>query len=754
MDEGEHGGEALTLLSACLLAFIAASPLYIAHPDKGPALSPAYTVVCLAFIAGQVAGGALRAAFSPGERARAWALCLAAAVAEVFLLPEWALLGEYAASLAGGGTFECLAGFRQLICAAQPYALPGACFLAGTVAPLPAAGEKRADVPAAPALRSVMLAALAMAAGYAPRVIWRQFFPVEGGSVVPAALLAPTLLPKLLPAVALLAYLALVIVLIRLWRARGAGLPPAVLGSSYALGMFLWALLTRVFPVWGSAALAASPLLVALLAPPAIAGALHLVLHLVSRLRAKTTAGDADPLAERAASCGLTAREHQVVACALAGKKSAEIASELGISSSTVRGTLAKAYKKIGVANLGELKGLVGPADAAATRDNEGRSPVARLGSRLLFAAGALPLVPVVSVSGGWGDGQPLVLGAGFALVAWATVGFSLVGRAPSREAERARATAAAVLAAGDAAALLSLVLRIAAAPAALRPFGPAAEFAAGAGITLALLLAMLGDGAPAGRAPTPFSACFALGLCLEELWRSVYTPAGLAGLLPFALVAGLSAIKLLAFAKAERRRLDAIVAVTALLGMGGVLQPWFAWCLALAPAAVLAVKQCREGCFSPAAAFAGCLALGCGALAGAYAMNVLGDWCLRWQALPLSGVERRLLGAAPAAATLLLSLPGIVSVRLACGREAARIGQLAVPSESERIRGFLVSRGLNAVESQTAVLIAEGLTTREIAEKLCYSMGAVNSARRGAYAKLGVRSKSELVSLFAQFRG
>lgn len=734
MGEDERDGEALSLVSACLLVFIAASPLYLAHPDKGPALSPLYTSACLAFLAGQVAGRALKPIATAGVRARFRALLLAVVGVEALVLPEWALLGEYVASLTGGEAFGYLGDLRLFIRAAQPYALPGICCLAGAFASLPAVAKKGEGAPAPDRRRPVTPAALAMCVGYAPRIVWSQLFPTSCPGLVAG----------------LAAYGVLVACLVKHWRA--AGLPAAAFGSSFALGMLLWALLTRVFSVWETAALAASPLIVMLLAVAAAAALRYLRARRAAQAvkEAEPDRGGVAPLPEKAAA-GLTVREREVVEGALAGKKSTEIASELGVSASTVRGTLSKAYKKVGVANLEELKGLARPSADAASRAKTLR-PVTRPVQRALLAAGALPLLPVVML-GGWGEGQPLVMGVGFALLAWAITSLSLGRRTLSCSPEQRWAVAAVLLAAGDAAALLSLAWRIVEVPVAMRPFGPALEFAAGLGITLSFLTLLRVDGAFADQVPTPLCACFALGLCFEELWRSAYVLAGLLGLFPFAVVAGLLSLKLLVFERPERLRFDVVIAAVALLGLAGLLRPWFACVLALLPVAALAVKQRKDGHFSPAAACAGCLSLGCGALAGVYVMNLFGDWCLRWQAFPLSNLGRGLLSMSPAAVSLLLSLPGIVSACLACGREASRLSGLSVPSESERIQGFLVSKGLNAVESQTASLIADGLTTRQIAGRICYSVGAVNSARRGAYAKLDVRSKAELLALFAQFR-
>ena len=50
-------------------------------------------------------------------------------------------------------------------------------------------------------------------------------------------------------------------------------------------------------------------------------------------------------------------------------------------------------------------------------------------------------------------------------------------------------------------------------------------------------------------------------------------------------------------------------------------------------------------------------------------------------------------------------------------------------------------------------MLIIGNKTTSQIATELQYSAGSINTARRNAYAKLGVKSKDELCDLFEQVK-
>lgn len=64
------------------------------------------------------------------------------------------------------------------------------------------------------------------------------------------------------------------------------------------------------------------------------------------------------------------------------------------------------------------------------------------------------------------------------------------------------------------------------------------------------------------------------------------------------------------------------------------------------------------------------------------------------------------------------------------------------------RFSAYLVSKGLNPTEVDVARLVLQGLASPEIASRLNLSRGAVNSARRGAYRKLGIHSRTELVEI------
>ena len=70
--------------------------------------------------------------------------------------------------------------------------------------------------------------------------------------------------------------------------------------------------------------------------------------------------------------------------------------------------------------------------------------------------------------------------------------------------------------------------------------------------------------------------------------------------------------------------------------------------------------------------------------------------------------------------------------------------------SELGRIGGRTREEGLTAAERRVAVLVAEGRTNREVAAALFLTERTIASHLTHIYAKLGVRSRTELARLLA----
>lgn len=705
----------ISFCPAVLLACIAISPLYLVEPYKGPALSPVYTCACLAFLVGQVLGLCLRAHVWLEDRGRRLLLFSVALLIEVFVLPEWELLGDYASVLLASGSPEYLGLIAQMVRAAQIPALSIASALAGLVS-VPHPSSAAPTDARSSASKLVSLASLTMAVAYSSRVIWLAIFPLEGstGRVLP--LTAAGVGITLSALATALVYMAVAGLLARKWHALC--LPGSAFGAAYAMGMLLWSLLARVAPLYRG--------LVSSLVPVLVLVAVALLTRSLPKLpRSACVVGEdskavgARPaLPAQIANAGLSARELQVTELALEGRASAQIASELGLSASTVRGTLAKAYKKIGVSNLDQLKTLGEPVTHAAAA---GASETVETGSSLISARQivpavlvALPLLPVAVVSRGWGQGQPLLMGAGFALVSVSIV--HLLMDKPMISKVRAfdgrRVAVMAITATADLIALIAVFCQ--SIHAAILPSGVlnVLEFASGAS-TVLLSIAFLPETVRAkdNHALSASLACvsFTLGLALEELWRFASGVSGLLGLLPFLLATGYSLLRSHAASKAKPSRL----------------------CSPLSSASLY-------------------LALGCGVLFGVFALNLLGDRLLVWQ--EALGVPIQ-TGMLLCFATALASVPGLISIYIIYRNMCLESPVQLAPTSAERIEGYLVSQGLTSTEVQTALNIAQNLTTRQIATQMNYSVGTINSARRGAYAKLNIRSKEDLLNLFAQFK-
>jgi DNA-binding NarL/FixJ family response regulator len=75
----------------------------------------------------------------------------------------------------------------------------------------------------------------------------------------------------------------------------------------------------------------------------------------------------------------------------------------------------------------------------------------------------------------------------------------------------------------------------------------------------------------------------------------------------------------------------------------------------------------------------------------------------------------------------------------------AALVGQIAVPRD---LRAFIRKPSLSAKERRVLGLLVTGLTNGEISARLFLAESTVKSHLSSAYTKLGVRSRSEAVSL------
>ena len=66
----------------------------------------------------------------------------------------------------------------------------------------------------------------------------------------------------------------------------------------------------------------------------------------------------------------------------------------------------------------------------------------------------------------------------------------------------------------------------------------------------------------------------------------------------------------------------------------------------------------------------------------------------------------------------------------------------------TERLEGFLIGKGLTPGEVRVAIALSRGSSMAQVAEELSYSLSTVNSMRRRAFAKLGIRTRHHLLRL------
>lgn len=144
-------------------------------------------------------------------------------------------------------------------------------------------------------------------------------------------------------------------------------------------------------------------------------------------------------------------------------------------------------------------------------------------------------------------------------------------------------------------------------------------------------------------------------------------------------------------------------------------------------------------------------VAFGLGVCVGGYASGLL-PRLPALLALASNNEGAMLLAVLTGAVAGALCLVGVTSCVLALRSVA---DQFATPAEEadggqgiRRFSAYLVSKGLNPTEVDVARLVLQGLARPEIASRLNLSRGAVNSARRGAYRKLGIHSRTELAEI------
>lgn len=414
--------------------------------------------------------------------------------------------------------------------------------------------------------------------------------------------------------------------------------------------------------------------------------------------------GAAAALAERG---GFSAREAQAVTLRLRGLSSAAVAGRMGISPSTVRNLQARACRKLGVSSFGELTDWAGDLGEQAGRTGDAANRTSGSGRSACRAGGA----PVLR-RGSSDEGICRPQGS----------------MAASSEAPRYCA------------------------PALMRALLP--DILVGA-LALAFILVPLGPADPDAsplRWQRPFiryAVLFAAVLWLVA-WRWV-SHRGVRGAERWTLhFRALHVVLCVAVGMGWGMALDATVplAMVPRAPAVGVLALLLAGLVAH-----MSVEFDRVGRARVPVPWsgAGWLLVAAGALMGS-----LASWCLfsTQRVLVLLNQGERAVRLASAAGWVegglgLLGFGALVFValdalrRYQAGGLSDGEGAAGRPVTDERVRAYLVSRGLGETQIEVMMMTMAGSSRSEIARRLTIAVGTVNSSRYMAYRALGVHTRA-----------
>jgi DNA-binding NarL/FixJ family response regulator len=102
---------------------------------------------------------------------------------------------------------------------------------------------------------------------------------------------------------------------------------------------------------------------------------------------------------------------------------------------------------------------------------------------------------------------------------------------------------------------------------------------------------------------------------------------------------------------------------------------------------------------------------------------------------------------------TLLAAIAAVASGICAFDTGVLRILAGSVPAEARPSRRDAASERFSTREQMVLSLVAQGLSNREIAERLCYSERTIKTVLHDVVTKLGVKSRSQAVALAVRER-
>ena len=496
----------------------------------------------------------------------------------------------------------------------------------------------------------------------------------------------------------------------------------------------------------------------------------------------------------------LAPREFEIGALIVQGATSREVGEKLNIKPSTVRATMQRVYKKCGVANrdaLLEAIGIDGPQgdfdispepDAFGGRIQESVKASGEVGS-WLYRTSRVGVSPLTSISRGvsielvlvvaisclllwpwslvapcWGLGFEIPLGFGLGLVLFGLVAAAFaIHDVPStlcnsRWSLWVTRSAWIITAAGFFTTSWGIV-RVPAEGAhvgdSLALLSWMAVFAMATAMNLARLLrgasvhgALDVPSRGVGFVCSAVFISFLLGFAFEDAWRTVsgFSFVEISGALCLVL-AGVTAWVLLRSVREDRRIIIGVAIIVvgafALLARGLPVAVLFASIVAISYGAVSFLPIFAISC-------------GAGCLSGFYITSVVSDgiWARNAGLTALFsgdvafGVVAHIEIGTVFAAGVLVALLAVKSVMSTIRWQSS----VASNKDAERrVRGFLVSKGLTDTQVAVLIALAEGMSDRQVADRLGYARGTVNTARTMGYAALGVHSRSALVSMLLQ---
>lgn len=448
---------------------------------------------------------------------------------------------------------------------------------------------------------------------------------------------------------------------------------------------------------------------------------------------------------------GLTNREADSVSLTLAGLSSAQAAQLLSIRSSSVREYNRRACKKLGVSSLDDLR--EGFSNNLRQSQNAEEPPASkRVSERKTFSVShlvtviclATALLPIPYISLTSGNAFSVVLGA---LLGLAGVGLAqpLVQKHESTHC----IVQAALMTLTVASCVCSLVLRLTPLP---------SNWGNGVLMLCTAILVTAGltsFGQSNSSCSMPLFSCV-LGWTWSNAWLSLSN----VGFLPWAAIAPLLtldiALALTALGQKQLRR----IFLAALASIALCLFTTIAAALLLFGMTLLFLQTNARGtprgtffaelnpqhqsAYQPTSA---CV-FGVGLSLAFLAFKL---WLLQ-TALPVELSSLIVTVLVVIVSFLLALIPLIEWWRIARKGELPDIhlGEVA-PDDSRRMEGFLISRGLTPRQVSVTLQTAQGTSLEEVGQALNLSRTAVYTARKEAFAALGVHTTAELATLLRQ---